>query len=261
MGFFLRNALEAKWLEWKLRSSEDSKTKGFILRNLYVDRSRHSLPNNKVDFKSAISDRGLSSLKLSLPIPYQKILEEAKALKSRFVAHRDGPNQRWKSLAIHGTSAEQTEDYYVYGHKDRKSANYTWTEVADNCPTTKNWLEKHWPYDVLHRVRFMLLEPGGSISPHNDTDGKRGFSAVNVCLNQPFGCAMLMEGYGIVPWRPGDIRLMDIGLNHSVINLSNEDRYHIIIHGYAENLKERFNQLVQGSYTHSRKCHSIKNIW
>lgn len=107
----------------------------------------------------------------------------------------------------------------------------------------------------------MLLEPGGFICPHNDTDGKRGFSAVNVCLNQPFGCAMLMEGYGIVPWRPGDIRLMDIGLNHSVINLSNEDRYHMIIHGYAEKLQPQFSKLVKESYKSSRKSHLIKNVW
>lgn len=187
---------------------------------------------------------GRSHLPLGLKFPQKEMLNEAKALKNFFVPHRDKFNHKWKSLCIHGASAEKTEDYNMYGYESRESANYNWTEIADKCPATVHWLKTQWPYEEFHRVRFMLLEPGGFIAPHNDTDGERGFHATNMALNQPLGCAMVLEDFGVIPWSAGKVALLDIGVNHSVVNLSNEDRYHIIIHGRYGRRLDDFKSLV-----------------
>ena len=38
------------------------------------------------------------------------------------------------------------------------SPPFDWTDIADQCPVTVDWLKK-WPFEKLHRCRFMLLEP------------------------------------------------------------------------------------------------------
>ena len=57
-----------------------------------------------------------------------------------------------------------------------------------------------------------------------------------MAVNNPGNCEMhfLNRKYqylGIVPWQAGDVYKILIGLNHYVINKSNENRYHFIIHG------------------------------
>ena len=46
---------------------------------------------------------------------------------------------------------------------------YDWTELADLCPITKQWLQ-NLGFKKYQRVRFMLLDPGGYINPHRDVD-------------------------------------------------------------------------------------------
>jgi hypothetical protein len=188
------------------------------------------------------------SLRLDLDIPYREMWAEARACEKHFVKHRSELNPGWESVCLHGLSAQQTEDFYRYGVSSREAAQYRWTEIADRCPVAVNWLKTQWPMEHFDRVRFMLLRPGGYIQPHNDMDGVRGLSATNLALNQPESCEMVLQDYGVIPWRAGDVRRLDIGVNHSVYNGSDEDRYHMIIHGRIGHRFEQWNELIVRSY-------------
>jgi len=92
-------------------------------------------------------------------------------------------------------------------------------------------------------VRIMKVAPGGYIMPHNDTpdggDYKRLLGPMNIALTQPIGCEFVMEGIGLLPFRPGKGFIIDIGHKHCIINKSNKNRYHVIVHGlYNDNAKE-----------------------
>lgn len=238
----VRTFLEKKIMK---KRSEDvcPSTMKFVMSNAFPDRSvapkLETGLNRFGAYKKIMGHREASTLALNVRFPYRESLKEAISLDSHFVEHRKDYNFGWFAVCLHGTTPEQTNDYYVYGFKSREQANYQWTELAHKAPVTLSWLKDVWPYDEFFRVRFVKLEPGGYITPHNDTDGERGYFAVNICLNQPVGCVMVMENYGIVPWAPGDVRLMDIGLRHSVVNLSHKNRYHIIIHGRAHSTDAR----------------------
>jgi hypothetical protein len=55
-----------------------------------------------------------------------------------------------------------------------------------------------------------------------------------------------MKGHkGFLPFSAGKALLLDVGNTHAVYNNSNEDRYHIIIHG---KVNKQFKQLVEYSY-------------
>jgi aspartyl/asparaginyl beta-hydroxylase (cupin superfamily) len=96
----------------------------------------------------------------------------------------------------------------------------------------------------------MLLEPGGYITPHVDSDINK-LSPVNVALNTPTNCLFKMKDHdGYVPLYAGKALLLDVGNVHAVYNNSNEDRYHLIIHGKPN---AEFKKLVERSYINALK--------
>ena len=160
-----------------------------------------------------------------------EVLDEIKSIDHKFVKHRGNKHSGWKSIVLHGSAWNETEDYDQYGYKSREDVNYHWTSISGFCPTLVNSIKDFFRWDIYHRVRIMKLEPNGFIAPHNDID-KRQLAATNIAITNPKSCFFLQEDYGIIPWEPKDVRMIDIGLKHSVVNLSNEDRYHIIVHGH-----------------------------
>jgi aspartyl/asparaginyl beta-hydroxylase (cupin superfamily) len=91
----------------------------------------------------------------------------------------------------------------------------------------------------------MLLEPGGYITPHADQDINR-LSPVNIALNTPKNCLFKMKGHnGFVPLTDGKAVLLDVGNIHAVYNKSDEDRFHIIVHGVKN---KEYEDLVERSY-------------
>ncbi len=190
-------------------------------------------------------------LKLDIKIPHEEMLSEAKALEDRYVGHRTAEgsgaysHKGWKSLCIHGISATKTNHFLNYGYKSNSETPYKWTEVSDLCPVTTDFFKNKFPYSKYFRLRFMLLEPGGYITPHKDTDTNR-LSPINIALNHPEGCKMKMRGHkGYVPFTPGDAMLLDVGNEHAYINKSDEGRYHIIVHGLVS---AEYKKLVIQSY-------------
>lgn len=185
------------------------------------------------------------------------MLKEAKDIKHLFVNHRDEDirggysHKGWKSICIHGLDVDKTNHYTSYGYKSHEETPYKWTNISDKCPITTNWLKNIFPMNIYYRVRFMLLEPGGFIVPHKDSE-LNNLSPINIALNHPTGCIFKMENHGIVPMKPGVVMLLDVGNTHAYINKSTEDRIHIIIHGKTT---EEYKKLVERSYKLS--CQNI----
>ena len=81
-----------------------------------------------------------------------------------------------------------------------KETPYTWTDIIDRCPITYDFFKNVFPYKSYYRVRYMLLEPQGFITPHKDSFDNY-LSPINMALNHPKGCLMKMEGHkGYVPF-------------------------------------------------------------
>lgn len=189
--------------------------------------------------------------------PWKEMHKEAEALIDKFHSHReDSTGSGWKSLTLHGLN-EDTQSLEQYG-KDRNEtlSQLDWTWVADECPVTKKFLTDVWPAEYLNRVRFMLLEPGGYILPHQDrpSDQKR-LSVCNISLNMPEGCEMVLKDHGTVPFKDeGSAFLMDISNKHAVINRSDKPRIHMIIHyEIGRRLRDFFYVLRSSYYTNREK--------
>tara|TARA_Y100000114_G_scaffold101163_1_gene94318 strand:- start:2148 stop:2783 length:636 start_codon:yes stop_codon:yes gene_type:complete len=203
------------------------------------------------DFSWIINESNLPWLELDITFPFEEMHQEAINLKDRFVKHRDQDghggyrHKGWRSLCIHGIDAEKTNHYEEYGYKSNQETPYNWTEIIDQCPITYKFFKEVFPYKSYYRVRFMLLEPEGFITPHQDTFESK-LSPINMALNHPKGCLMKMEGHkGYVPFSPGKAMLLDVGNTHAYINKSREDRYHIIVHGTRT---KEYEKLVIRSY-------------
>lgn len=187
--------------------------------------------------------------------PWKEMYAEAEALIDKFHVHREEYGSGWHSLTIHGLN-EDTQSLSEYGENRKQTLEQLdWTWVADQCPITKKFLTDVWPAEFLNRVRFMLLEPGGYILPHQDRPGdQKRLSVCNISLNNPEGCDFLMKDFGIVPFEDsGSAFLMDISNQHAVINRSNKPRIHMIIHYEIGRRLRDFFYVLRSSYYTNRE--------
>ena len=190
-----------------------------------------------------IFESGIPYLPLAIDGPWRTMYAEALALGNEFVTHRsDGAG--WSSLCVHGLSAKQTLSHDEYG-LTTEQADFKWTEIEDRCSVTVDYFKQQFPFSSYQRIRYMRLAPGGLIPPHSDGPGNR-MVAVNIALNNPLGCEMVMEDVGIVPFKDsGGALSFNNTRNHAVQNLSDTDRYHIIVHGVWDH---RYSRLLVKSY-------------
>lgn len=184
--------------------------------------------------------------------PFKEMQQEAEALLESFKPHREDYGHGWKSLTIHGLN-DDTQSLNQYGDNRREVLDQLdWTWVADSCPVTKKFLTDTWPAEFLNRVRFMLLEPGGYILPHQDrADDQKRLSVCNISLSNPVGCEFVFKDHGTVPFsNNGSAFLMDISNVHSVWNRSDTPRLHMIIHyELGRRIRDFFYVLRSGYYT------------
>lgn len=186
-------------------------------------------------------------LKIDLDIPYKEIYNEALAIQDQFVVHRESEGDgTWKSLCIHGIDSHYTNDWKYYDEfKDGPEPEYKWTSVSEQCPVTTKFFKEVFPYKNYQRLRFMWVEPGGYILPHQDLQ-ERHFAPVNVSIYNPEGCEFRYKNWGSVPFTNGSAFLVDVGQVHSVWNRSNEPRLHIIAHGSKD--WSRFQEILERSW-------------
>ena len=205
------------------------------------------------DPKWVVMESGWPCFKLSAldNQPWDKMHIEAESLLEYFKDHRMDYGKGWKSLTLHGID-DDTQSLDQYGDRKDVVKQLDWTWVAEQCPKTKKFLTNVWPAEFLNRVRFMLLEPGGYIEPHQDRgDKEKRLSVCNISLNNPQGCKFVFKDHGIVPFEDkGSAFLMDISNVHAVFNDSNEPRIHMIIHyELGRRIRDFFYVLRQSYYT------------
>ena len=197
------------------------------------------------DPQTIMDDTRIPYVEVPINVPHKDIFEEANHLlyTSCFTAHRPG-STGWLSLAIHGISSVHTncaEDYNL--PDDYEETDSHWTDIAKFCPRTVEWMKDEMLYEQFARVRFMAVLPGGWIGQHIDRHSTKGIGATNVAINNPDGCAMVMEDIGTVPFAPGKVIKLNTGYNHAVWNRSDEPRIHMIFDGNpSKQFKERFKQ-------------------
>jgi hypothetical protein len=182
--------------------------------------------------------------------------EESLAVKEHLVEHREGDGHRgWKSCCLHGISIEKTGHWSNYVN-DEKDISYQWTWLKDKVPNIYNFW-KTFPTEKYARLRFMELEPGGHIAPHNDSpNGLKNTDfnmmdhmiPINIAITHPEDCYMDLENYGRVPWNPGKAFIVNITDTHQVKNNSEYPRMHMIAHCIIGNQKEQFANLIMRSY-------------
>lgn len=158
-------------------------------------------------------------------------------------SHRDdyADTVGWKSFCIHGKSFDATREDSFY-NDDR---THLWTQEAqDLMPLTTAYFKQTWPATEYQRLRVMLLEPGGYIGVHKDSEIKQ-MNAVNIAITQPTHCEFVMEHHGPVPFRPGKAFWLDTSNRHTIFNHDSEARWHIIVH---QKFNIDFQNLVVKSY-------------
>ena len=185
--------------------------------------------------------------------PWKEMHKEAEALSDKFHTHRDTYGEGWKSLTLHGLD-EDTQSLNIYGERQETLKQLDWTWVADACPVTKKFLTDVWPAEFLNRGRFMYLEPGGYILPHQDReDHEKRLSVCNISLNNPKGCNFVLKNQGRVPFKDeGSAFLMDVSNVHSVWNRSDKPRIHMIIHYELGRRVRDFFYVLRKSYFTNR---------
>ena len=111
-----------------------------------------------MNYNWIVNESKLPWLKLDLEFPYQAMYKEAKSLKDKFVAHRDQDggggyhHKGWRSLCIHGISAESTNHYDQYGYESNDEVPYNWTNIIDQCPITYDFFKNKFPFKKYFRV-------------------------------------------------------------------------------------------------------------
>lgn len=200
------------------------------------------LPN--FDFDWIQKQSNLPWLKLDLELPYFDIIKEVAQVEHLMVPHREayGESQGWKSFCLHGKSfdATQGDEYY----NDDRPLDWT-KEAIELMPFTVNYFKTVWPANTYQRLRLMLLEPGGYIALHKDTDANI-LNPINIALTNPDQCNFVFEKFGAVPFSVGSAFWLNVGNLHTVFNLSDQPRWHIIVHQNTQS--DNFQKLVVNSY-------------
>jgi hypothetical protein len=167
------------------------------------------------------------------------------------IPHRAGQSNGWKTVTLHGYSSIMSDysGYYkeegIVGQDDTES----WTDVSKFFPYTVNWIKQNIPFDTYSRARVMILEPGGFINPHRDWQGQMLGGGINIAITNPEGVEFGLENGGLVPWAPGDVRMIDVARHHSVRNNSNLPRIHLIVSPLGTVWNKKAMSLACRSYT------------
>ena len=220
----------------------DTEVTNFFNSHANIEHNKDVLPI-PYEFLSATTDQEITeffkwirhqsrckSLRLDITADVEEIKNELTSKVSLAIAHREHPG--WRSITLYGYSSIMTNSYEHY----RQSGIITedditgWTDICKFFPKTVTWIKRHCPLIEYARIRIMILEPGGSSSPHKDYQrGQALCGPINVAIVNPIGAEFVLEDGGLVPWKEGDFRSMDLGSLHCIRNLSNEHRIHLII--------------------------------
>jgi hypothetical protein len=211
-----------------------------------------SLTDN-ISITEWILKQNIPYIELDLSFDIAQWQEESAEAEECYVTHRESqPHNGWKSCCIHGIDVDKTGIWQCYSDTEPE---YHWTVLSKKTPNIKNFCQQ-LPFEEFARVRFMKLEHDGWVAPHNDSPlgYDKNFNLmnhlipVNIAISHPEDCFMSLKNYGVVPWKTGDLKIVNITNDHSVINFSKQDRIHLIAHGKIGNKINEFCELIVRSY-------------
>lgn len=215
----------------------DQKVTDFFNSNKDIEHNKDmlSIPSEFIDNVNDAFDwirhsSKCKSLRLDIDTDISEIKEEIRNKTSLAIPHRSHPG--WRSLTLFGYSSCMTNsvEHYMEIGFDFAGVEPNWTDVSKFFPKTVSWLKKFNPIKKFNRIRIMVLDPGGASSPHVDYPyGQYLCGPVNVAIIHPYGAEFVLENGGLVPWKEGDFRTMDLGSIHCVRNIGQEERVHLII--------------------------------
>jgi len=209
-------------------SNQSTKTNVKLLKAL--GERQHKLPEHAASADWIRKRSGLPWLELDITVPTADIMREWQAIQTHTATQWERgddwqgiSNHAWKSLTLHGLSAERHE------RQPRGASINGWTEVADQCPMTKQFLESHFNISSSDgAIRFLLLQPGGYIVPHRD-QREPGLQFCNIGIDVPDGTHFYMEKYGNMPYKSGSCLIWDHSVRHWVVNDSDRPRLHLSV--------------------------------
>tara|TARA_B100002019_G_C21266311_1_gene599653 strand:+ start:309 stop:965 length:657 start_codon:yes stop_codon:yes gene_type:complete len=184
-----------------------------------------------------VNHSNLPFILLNKKFPFEEILEEVKNLN--FYPYNEGHSKGWSCVALYGYSDSKTSIYH-HSKYNLKNPKTDFTEIAAHCPITTKYFLNSKCFKKYNRIRFMKIGPKGYIKKHNDfptwKDSKNRISessltSYHFVLTNPEKCKFIVEDYGNIPLKPGDVFLFCNAFDHHLRNDSNEDRIHILIHG------------------------------
>jgi len=237
-----------------------------LANEFYLENKQYHSPlptppsDDLTDFELAdwlLNRSDFAWLELDVNIDLDSWKKEILDCKEFLVNHRESESNGWQGACIHGIDVAATGAWTRYGYKNEDDVPYTWTKLADRCPSIKKFWSD-FPYDSYRRIRIMAVEPGGYINPHSDRPGKlpgeENFDAlkfgvpINLAVIHPDNCHLTLKDHGCVPFAEGRAFIINIRNYHSVVNYSNLTRYHIIAHGKLKNRTDQFVELVARSF-------------
>lgn len=228
----------------------------FYHQNNFGCSALPEIPSNLVDnveITKWIFNQNIPFINLDLNFDLDQWQTESKLAESFYVIHRESqPHNGWKSCCVHGIDIDKTSVWQLYADSEPE---YHWTALADLAPSIKNFCQQ-LPLEKFARIRFMKLESEGWIAPHNDSPPGYGLDfnlldhivPINIAIDHPNDCYMTLKDHGIVPWKNGDVKIINITNDHSVINFNKANRIHLIIHGWVGNKLREFSDLIVRSY-------------
>jgi hypothetical protein len=197
-----------------------------------------NVKNNSMEFSRwLLNHPNFAWIELDIDLDLETWKKESSAAVDYFVDHRASTSIGWRSCCIHGLGIEKTLNWPSY-LDDETLVKYDWTPLSDITPTIKDFWVNQFPAESYQRIRFMLIEPEGYISPHSDAPGRLPGETIehdtlvgwpiNLAIIHPEDCHMVLEGYGVVPFTEGKLILINIRHRHAFLNFSNKNRIHMI---------------------------------
>jgi hypothetical protein len=237
----------------------------FLQTNAQLKKPLPKIPDNletDEDIARWVLKQDIPYIELDISFDISKWQQEAKVAMPYLVSHRESqPHRGWNSCCIHGIDVDKTGIWNCYADTEPE---YHWTSLSDSTPTIKEFWQQ-FPFEKLARVRFMEVESQGYIAPHHDTP--KGYTnelemldyliPINIAIDHPDNCHMVLKDHGIVPWQTGDVKIVNITNYHSVVNFSEHSRMHLIAHGIVGNRIKEFANLIARSYKKQYECNRI----
>lgn len=203
---------------------------------------------------------------IELDIEFDLLSWQKEISTADYYKHRGDTHPGWHSCCLHGIDVDKTGAWTNYGYTKEEDVPYKWTSLSDSTPSIKDFWMK-FPTDNYRRIRAMKLDANGFITPHSDMPGRLPGEVgidmldfgvpINIAVVHPDNCFMTVDSYGVVPFVEGKAFIVNIRQTHSVINLSDKNRIHIIGHSYGYgSKKEEFAKLVVRSYNKMLGAHN-----